>query len=80
MKYHTLKMNSFIYESLNSSKSSYTVEPNSVDNDRLHQLQLMLINKRDDFDYENDLMYTGSDNSYEKKKMKTSSNKSTKSL
>ena len=25
-------------------------------------------------------MYTGSDNSYEKKKMKTSSNKSTKSL
>ena len=80
MKYHTLKMNSFIYESLNSSKSSYTVVPNSVDNDRLHQLQLMLINKRDDFDYENDLMYTGSDNSYEKKKMKTSSNKSTKSL
>ena len=50
MKYNTLKMNSFIYESLNSSKSSYTVEPNSVDNDRLHQLQLMLINKRDDFD------------------------------
>ena len=80
MKYHTLKMNSFIYESLNSSKSSYTVEPNSVDNDRLHQLQIMLINKRDDLDYENDLMYTGSDNSYEKKKMKTSSNKSAKSL
>ena len=77
MKYNPLKMNSFLYESLDSSnKSSYTVEPNSVDNDRLHQLQLMLIEKReelnlDDYPYNDD---------YEEKKMKTSSNKSSKSL
>ena len=81
MKFNPLKMNSFIYESLNnSSKSSYTVEPNSVDNDRLHQLQLMLISKRDELEFEDYPMNTGSDNSYEKKKMKTSSNKSAKSL
>ena len=81
MKYNPLKMNSFTYESLdNSSKSSYTVEPNSVDNDRLHQLQLMLMAKRDELEFENYPMDTGSDNSYEKKKLKTTSNKSSKSL
>ena len=73
MKYNPLKMNSFTYESFeSSSKSSYTVEPNSVDNDRLHQLQLLLIEKReelnlDDYPYNDD---------YEEKNLKTSSNKS----
>ena len=38
MKYNPLKMNSFLYESLDSSnKSSYTVEPNSENNDKLYQ-------------------------------------------
>ncbi len=81
MKFNPLKMNSFTYESLeNSSKSSYTVEPNSVDNDRLHQLQMKLMAKRDELEFENYPMDTGSDYSYEKKKMKTTSNKSSKSL
>ena len=81
MKYNPLKMNSFTYESFeSSSKSSYTVEPNSVDNDRLHQLQFKLMAKRDELEYENYPMDTESDNSYENKKMKTTTNRSTKSL
>ena len=36
------KMNSYIYESLeNESESSISINPNSVDNDRLHQLKIM---------------------------------------
>ena len=77
MKYNPLKMNSFLYESLESSnKSSYTVEPNSVDNDRLHQLQLMLMEKRDALGFED---YPYNDD-YSEKKIETSSNKSAKSL
>ena len=35
-------MNSYIYESLeNESESSISINPNSVDNDRLHQLKIM---------------------------------------
>ena len=35
----SLKMNSFLYESLDSSeKSSLNIEPNSLDNDKLHKL------------------------------------------
>ena len=39
-------MNSFLYESLDSSnKSSYTVEPNSENNDKLHQQLMYIANK-----------------------------------
>ena len=44
---HFIKMNSYIYESLESSKSSFTVEPNSVDNEKLHKLHIMLLEKRE---------------------------------
>ena len=44
---HFIKMNSYIYESLESSKSSFTVEPNSVDNEKLHKLHMMLFEKRE---------------------------------
>ena len=47
-------MNSYIYESLDSSqKSSLNIEPNSLDNDRLHKLKLILLEKNKNF--ENDL-------------------------
>ena len=50
----SLKMNSYIYESLDSSqKSSLNIEPNSLDNDRLHKLKLILLEKNKNF--ENDL-------------------------
>ena len=42
----SLKMNSFLYESLDSSqKSSFSIEPNSLDNDKLHKLKLLLLEK-----------------------------------
>ena len=41
------KMNSYIYESLdNESESSISINPNSVDNDRLHQLKMMIFLRR----------------------------------
>ena len=47
----SLKMNSFLYESLESEeKSSISVEPNSLDNDKLHQLKMMLIAKNKNFE------------------------------
>jgi hypothetical protein len=47
----SLKMNSFLYESLDSEEnSSISVEPNSVDNDRLHKLKMLLIAKNKNFE------------------------------
>ena len=79
MKYNPLKMNSFVYESFDSSnKSSYTIEPNSENNDKLHQ-QLMYIANRDQLlNDENEL--ENDENDYENNRIKTSSNKSAKSL
>ena len=78
MKYNPLKMNSFLYESLDSSnKSSYTVEPNSENNDKLYQQLMYIANKEqyfEDYNREND------EDDYEMNKVKTSSNKSEKSL
>ena len=65
-------MNSFLYESLDSSnKSSYTVEPNSENNDKLHQQLMYIANKEqyfEDYNREND------EDDYEMNKVKTSSN------
>ena len=42
----SLKMNSYLYESLDSSqKSSLSIEPNSLDNDKLHKLKLLLLER-----------------------------------
>ena len=47
----SLKMNSFLYESLDSSqKSSLNIEPNSLDNDKLHKLKLILLEKNKNFE------------------------------
>ena len=47
----SLKMNSFLYESLDSSeKSSLNIEPNSLDNDKLHKLKLLLLEKNKNFE------------------------------
>ena len=47
----SLKMNSYIYESLDSSqKSSLSIEPNSLDNDKLHKLKLILLEKNKNFE------------------------------
>ena len=47
----SLKMNSYIYESLDSSqKSSLNIEPNSLDNDKLHKLKLLLLEKNKNFE------------------------------
>ena len=47
----SLKMNSFLYESLDSSqKSSFSIEPNSLDNDKLHKLKLLLLEKNKNFE------------------------------
>ena len=43
-KNNSTRINSFMYESFDS-KSNYSVHPNSVDNDILHQLQNYLIDK-----------------------------------
>ena len=81
----SLKMNSFLYESLDSEeKSSISVEPNSVDNDKLHKLKMLLIAKNknyencvddNDINYENeidneniDLNYEINNNSHSSKK------------
>ena len=49
----SLKMNSYLYESLDSShKSSLSIEPNSLDNDKLHKLKLLLLEKNKNFEKE----------------------------
>ena len=83
----SLKMNSFLYESLDSDeKSSISVEPNSVDNDKLHQLKMLLIAKNKNFENGIDDNYINSDNendidlNYEINNNSQSSKKSGKSL
>ncbi len=59
----SIKMNSFLYESLDSEdKSSISVEPNSVDNDKLHQLKMILIAKNKNFENGIDDNYINFDN------------------
>ena len=57
----SLKMNSFLYESLDSEeKSSISVEPNSLDNDKLHKLKMLLIAKNKNYENcvdDNDINY-----------------------
>ena len=38
-------MNSYFYESFESDNKSLSIEPNSENNDRLHQLKMMLLIK-----------------------------------
>ena len=81
---HEIKMNSFIYESFESSKSSLTVEPNSVDNEKLHKLHIMLFEKRHqimNYNNNNDL-YDNSENnnSFRKSNNNTPSHKSAVSV
>ena len=38
-------MNSYLYESFESNSKSLSLEPNSEDNDKLHQLKMMLLIK-----------------------------------
>ena len=42
---NSLKMNSYLYESFGSDSKSISLEPNSEDNDKLHQLKMMLLIK-----------------------------------
>ena len=82
----SLKMNSFLYESLDSEeKSSISVEPNSVDNDKLHKLKMLLIAKDknyenavddNDINYENELDNENLDLNYEINNNSHSSKKS----
>ena len=70
----SLKMNSFLYESLDSSeKSSLNIEPNSLDNDKLHKLKLLLLEKNKNFE-------TGLNDNYNIDEIYNSSKKSDKSL
>ena len=76
----SLKMNSFLYESLDSEeKSSISVEPNSVDNDKLHQLKMILIAKNKNFENGIDDNYINDDNDIDFD-INNSSKKSEKSL
>ena len=71
-------MNSFLYESLESEeKSSISVEPNSLDNDKLHQLKMMLIAKNKNFENGIDDNYMNDDIDLE---LNNSLKKSEKSL
>ena len=59
----SIKMHSFLYESLDSEdKSSIIVEPNSVDNDKLHQLKMALLNKNKDYENSIDDNYINCEN------------------
>ena len=70
----SLKMNSYLYESLDSSeKSSLNIEPNSLDNDKLHKLKLLLLEKNKNFE-------TGLNDNYNIDEIYNSSKKSDKSL
>ena len=72
----SLKMNSYLYESLDSSqKSSLSIEPNSLDNDKLHKLKLLLQEKNKNIENE----FNDNDN-IEEVYMGNSSKKSDKSL
>ena len=70
----SLKMNSYLYESLDSSeKSSLNIEPNSLDNDKLHKLKLLLLEK-------NKNLENGFNENLDELDMGNSSKKSDKSL
>ena len=61
----SIKMHSFLYESFDSSKeekSSIIVEPNSLDNDKLHQLKMALMNKNKDYEDSMDDNYINCEN------------------
>ena len=78
----SLKMNTFIYESLDSDeKSSISVEPNSLDNDKLHQLKMLLITKNKNFENGIDDNYINNENDNDIDfEINNSSKKSEKSL
>ena len=77
----SLKMNSFLYESLESEdKSSISVEPNSLDNDKLHQLKMLLIAKNKNFENGIDDNYINDENDNDIDFEINSSKKSEKSL
>ena len=59
----SLKMNSYLYESLDSNdKSSIDLQPNSLNNDKLHQLKMLLIEKNKNFENCIDDNYMDNDN------------------
>ena len=47
------KMNSYFYESFESDNKSLSIEPNSENNDRLHQLKMMLLIKNNIYNDDN---------------------------
>ena len=61
----TVKMNSYLYESFGSDSKSLSLEPNSEDNDRLHQLKMMLLIKNNygNLDNSNDIDLESNSNS-----------------
>ena len=48
-----VKMNSYVYESFGSDSKSFSIEPNSENNDKLHQLKMMLLIKNNVYNDEN---------------------------
>ena len=48
-----VKMNSYVYESFGSDSKSLSIEPNSENNDKLHQLKMMLLIKNNVYNDEN---------------------------
>ena len=46
----SVKMNSYVYESFESDSKSLSIEPNSENNDKLHQLKMMLLIKNNLYD------------------------------
>ena len=50
---NSVKMNSYLYESFGSDSKSFSLEPNSEDNDKLHQLKMMLLIKHNYGDLDN---------------------------
>ena len=62
----SIKMHSFLYESLDSEeKSSIIIEPNSLDNDKLHQLKMAIMNKNKDYENSMDDNYIDCENENE---------------
>ena len=82
----SIKMHSFLYESFDSEeKSSIVIEPNSLDNDKLHQLKMAIMNKNKDYEnsmddnyinYENEIDNNNIDLNYEINNNSHSSKKS----
>ena len=76
-------MNSFLYESYENSNSYFSVEPNSVDNEKLHKLHMRFFEKREQLMnyYNNDDYLNDSDNnSFRKSNNNTPSHKSAVSV